>query len=100
MQGQVVELARDGLLHQATEVHHADPVADVAHHGEVVRHHEVGQAELVLEVLEQVDHLRLDRDVEGTHRLVGDDQVGVDREGARDADALSLAARELVGVLA
>ena len=47
------------------EVHHPDPVADVPHHGEVVRDHEVGEAELVLEVLQQVDHLRLDRHVEG-----------------------------------
>ena len=45
---------------------------------------------------EQVDDLRLDRDVERRHRLVGDDEVGVDRERARDADALALAARELV----
>ena len=37
---------------------------DVPHHGEVVGDHEVGQPELLLQLLEQVDHLRLDRDVE------------------------------------
>ena len=42
--------------------------------------------------------LRLDRDVEGRDRLVGDDELGREREGAGDADALALAAGELVGV--
>ncbi len=51
-----------------------------------------------LQVLEQVDDLRLDRHVERGHRLVGDDELGVDRERARDADALALAAGELVRV--
>ena len=52
--------------------------------------------QLVLQLVEQVDDLRLDRDVEGGHRLVEQDELGVDREGPRDADALALAAGELV----
>ena len=47
---------------------------------------------------EQVHHLGLDRDVEGRDRLVGDDQLRLDRERPGDADALALAARELVRV--
>jgi hypothetical protein len=38
----------------------------------------------------------LDRDVERRDRLVADDQLRVHRQGARDADALPLAAGELV----
>ena len=57
---------------------------------------EIGQAELLLQVLQQVDHLRLDRDVERRDRLVADDQLGLDRERAGDADALALAAGEFV----
>ena len=45
-----------------------------------------------------MQHLRLDRDVERGDRLVGDDQLGLDRERAGDADALALAAGELVRV--
>ena len=37
---------------------------------EVVRDEDVGQAEAPLQVLQQVDHLRLHRDVERRHRLV------------------------------
>ena len=61
-----------------------------------MRDEDVGEPELALEVLEQVQDLRLHGHVERGHRLVADDQLGVDREGARDADALALAAGELV----
>ena len=56
------------------------------------------QAELRPQVLEQVEHRRLDRDVERRHRLVGDQELGLERERARDADALPLTARELARV--
>ena len=55
-------------------------------------------ARAALQVAQQVEDLRLDRDVERRDRLVGDEQLGVERERARDADALALAARELVRV--
>ena len=48
-----------------------------------------------LQVVEQVDDLRLDRDVERRHRLVADDQLGPQRERAGHPDALALAAGEL-----
>ncbi len=63
-----------------------------------MRDEEVGQVELVLEPLHQVDDLRLHRHVERRHRLVADDDLGVERETAGDADALTLTARELVRV--
>jgi hypothetical protein len=60
--------------------------------------HQVGQPEAVLEVLEQVDDLGLHRDVEGRDGLVEHDELGVESERACDADALTLAAGELVRV--
>ena len=63
---------------------------------EVVRDEDVGEPELALQVLEQVEDLRLHRDVERRDRLVADDQLRVDGERAGDADALPLAAGELV----
>ena len=65
---------------------------------EVVRDEEVRDAELVLQIHEQVDDLRLDRDVERADRLVAHDELGLHGERARDADALPLAAGELVRV--
>src|SRR5438552_3912340 len=58
----------------------------------------VGEAELLLKLLQQVDDLSLDRDVEGRYRFVGDDQLGAHGEGAGDADALTLAPGELMRV--
>jgi hypothetical protein len=52
-----------------------------------------------LEVVEQVEDLRLHRHVEGGHRLVTDDQVGLHHQRPGDRDALALPARELVGPL-
>jgi len=51
-------------LHHLAQVHDRDPVGDVTHDAEVVRDEDVAQSELVLEVVEQVDDLGLDRDVE------------------------------------
>ena len=78
------------------EVHDHHPVGDVPDDVEVVRDEDVGEPELRLQVLEQVQDLRLDRHVERGHRLVADDQLRVDGERARDADPLPLAAGELV----
>jgi len=57
-----------------------------------VRHEQVGQLELVLEVVEQVDDLRLHRDVERGNGLVQHDQLRLERQRARHADPLALAA--------
>ena len=56
------------------------------------------QPEPLAQVLEQVEHRRLHRDVERGDRLVGDEQLRLERERARDADALALTARELARV--
>ena len=88
-----------GDFDDVAEVHHGDAVADVAHHRQVVRDEQVGDAELGLQVHQQVDHLRLHRDVERRHRLVADDQLRVQRQRAGDAEALALAAGELVRIL-
>ncbi|CAM5491577.1 hypothetical protein SCANM63S_02430 [Streptomyces canarius] len=94
----VVDLGFGAGLHDPSEVHHRDPVGDVPHDRQVVRDEEVGEVELALEPVEQVDDLRLDGDVERRDRLVGHDDLRAQRESAGDADALALAAGELVGV--
>ena len=56
------------------------------------------QAHVALELAQQVEDLGLDRDVERGDRLVGDEQLGLERDRAGDADALALAAGELVRI--
>src|SRR5205085_8818083 len=77
-----------------------DAVGDVLHHREIVRDEDVREVEAPLKILQKIDHLRLDRDVERRDRLVADDEPRLDRERARDADALALPARELVRIAA
>src|SRR5215472_10193982 len=60
--------------------------------------HYIGQLEFVLQILKQVDDLCLDRDIERRNWFVGDYDLGLERKRAGDADALALAAGELVRV--
>ena len=83
-------------LDDPPQIHHRDAVADMADHREIMRDEQIGEPELVLQVFEQVDHLRLDRDVERRNRLVEDQQFRVERQSPGDADALALAARKLM----
>ena len=53
---------------------------------------------LALELDHQVQHLAPHGDVERGDRLIGDDELGIERERARDADALALAAGEFVRI--
>ena len=92
------ERARVGELDDLAEIHHRDAVADVLDHREVVGDEQVGEAEFLLQVHQQVDHLRLHRDVERRHRLVADDQLRLQRQRAGDAEALALAAGEFVRI--
>ena len=79
-------------LDDLAEVHDRDAIGDVADEREVVRDEEVREPEVALERLEQVDDLRANRDVECRDGLVEDDELRVQRQRAREADALSLAA--------
>ena len=68
--------------------------------GQVVGDEQIRQAEFFLQVLQQVDDLRLNGHVQRRHRLVADDEIGVDRKRPSDADALPLTAAELVRIAA
>ena len=65
-----------------------------------MRDEDVREVELLLERAQQVEDLCLNRNIQRGDRLVADDQLRVQRESAGDADALPLAARELVRIAA
>ena len=96
MLGRRVELLLVRDLGDLAEVHHEDAVGDVADDVQVVRDEDVREPEVALQVLEQVQDLRLHGHVERGDGLVADDQLRVDRQRARDADPLPLPAGELV----
>ena len=67
------QLAHRRLLDDPSGVHHRDPVGHLGDDAEVVRDQEEREAQPLLQVAQQVENLRLDRDVERGRRLVGDD---------------------------
>ena len=98
VRGLLVDLLAAAQLDDLAEVHDGDPLAEVPDHGEVVGDEDEGEVEVALQVPQQVDDLCLDGDVQGGDGLVGDDQLGLEGQRAGDADALALAAGELVRV--
>jgi hypothetical protein len=93
------ELGGRRPLHDRAQVHHRDLVAQVSHDAEVVGDEDHRQAERHAEVEQELEDLRLDRDVQGGQGLVRDEQLGLHRQRAGDADPLALSPGELAGVL-
>ena len=86
------------LFDDAPSVHHGHAMRDLPDDGQVVRDEEVVEPAVALKLEEQVEDLRLHRDVERRDRLVADQERGSTRQRAGDADALPLpAARTRAG---
>ncbi|MOA61262.1 hypothetical protein D3C78_1863550 [compost metagenome] len=58
----------------------------------------IGQVQVRAQLFEQIEHLGLDRYVQCGDGLVADDDRRPERQGPRNADALPLATRELMGI--
>src|SRR5436305_625969 len=88
MRRRLVDLLLLPDLDDLAEIHHRHPVRYVPHHRQVVRNEDVRQPEVTLQRLQQVHDLRTDRHIERGDGLVEDDQLRIQRERARDTDAL------------
>ena len=84
---------------QAPEVHDTHLVAHMAHHGQVVRDEQIGQAALALQVFHDVQHLCLDADIQRRRGLVTNQKFWLGAQRTRDRNPLALATGELVRVL-
>ena len=98
VRGRGEELARDAQLDDPPRVHHGDALGQRADHRQVVADVEGGDAVRGGQLAHGAEHVRLRRDVEARRGLVEHDQARPAGEGHRQADALLLAARELVRV--
>jgi len=86
-------------LDNATGVHHCHPIGGLCDDPHVVGDQHHGCAVIAAEPFHQLDDLRLDRHVERSRRLVGDDELGICRDRKRDDDALAHSARELMRIM-
>ena len=85
-------------LDDPSQIHHRNPIRDVFDHRQIVGDEDDGEVHLPLQAEQQVDDLGLHRDIEGRDRLVAHQQLGLEGDGAGDADPLALTAGKLVGV--
>lgn len=85
-------------LHDATQVHDQDAMADVLDDGEVVGDEKIGEMMFQLEVLKKIDDLGLDRDIQGAYGLIADDELWFDGDGSGNPDPLTLATAEFMGI--
>ena len=72
--------------------HDSDTVADLSHHAEVMTDKEHCQTQVSLQIGQQLQHLRLDRDVQRRDRFVTDQYVRTQDQSPGKHDPLSLAA--------
>ena len=98
MEGGAIEFERRSDLNNPSKVHDGHTLAQVFDHREVVRDKEVGQTKLLLDIIEEVDDLGLNREIKSGDGFVGDDQFRFHRQGAGNADALPLPAGEFMGI--
>jgi hypothetical protein len=68
------------------EIHHGNPIGDVLHHAQIMRDEQIGEAEFGLQVLQQIDDLRLHRNVQRRDRLVAYHEARLQRERPGNAD--------------
>src|SRR5688500_10337605 len=93
------QLAHRRFFDDLCAVHHAHALGGLRDDAHVVRDEHDGHAELGLQLVQQLEDLRLDGHVESGGRLVGDQEVGIARQRHGDHDALPHAARQLVRIL-
>ena len=89
---------RRGLDHPPS-VHHHHPVGVAGDDTQVVGDEQHRHAELVLQPIEQLENLCLNRHVEGRRGLVGDEDLGVTDERHRDHHALAHASGHLMRIV-
>src|SRR2546426_2931663 len=89
-----LEAVRD--LDELAEIHHGGLMADVRYRGQIVGDEQIAHREPALDLLEQADDVRADRDVQRRDGLIEHDEPRVGGERARNGQPLSLPAAELV----
>ena len=65
MERTLVDLKALCQFHDLAEVHDRQPVTNMLYHCQIMGDKKIGEAELLLQILEQIDHLGLDGNIQG-----------------------------------
>ena len=96
--GVVVNLVNGSLFDDFARVHNVHEVGNLCHNAEVVGDVDNGNAQLVLNLLDKLQYLRLNGNVQSGGGLVADEQVGVAGKGDCDNHSLAHTAGKLVRI--
>ena len=95
----MVRPAKDGFrirfFHHAPEIHDHHAIRQMFHHTKIMADEKIGQIKFFPEAHEQVQDLRLDRNIQRRHGLITHNEIRLHRQRACNADTLALPAREL-----
>ncbi len=94
----LVELCRVGNLNNNPKVHDGNPITDVLDHRQIMGDKQICQMKLFLQIPQKVENLGLYRNVQGADRLIGQYQLGVQRQRPGNTYALTLSAGKFVGI--
>ncbi len=98
MCGSGIEAVAPGLLDQLPGIHDGHAVGHVGDDAEIVGDQQDRHVHLLLQFLQQFQHLGLDGDIQCRGRFVGNQQIGLAGQRDRDHHALFHAAGQLVRV--
>ena len=77
-------------LDNAAEIHHPHPIRDMMHDGKVMGNEQIGQPKIALQVLHDIENLRLNRHIKRGGRLVTHQELWVHSKRACNGNTLTL----------
>ena len=77
MQWRLVKNILWSLFHNLAQVHNCNPIRDMANYRQIVCDKDVGKTKFLLDVIQQVEHLSLNRNVKSRNGFVGHDHLGL-----------------------
>ena len=92
------QLLCGSLFHNLAQIHNNDVVRNMLDNRHIVGNKDVGQTQIALQILQQVQHLCLNGNIQRGDGLIADDHFGVQRQRTGNADTLTAAAVQLVRV--
>ena len=90
------DLGGCAVFNNFSQIHHRDPVRNVAYYRKIVSDEQISQTECPLQILQDVQYLRLDGNIQSRHRLICHDKLRPQRQSASDTNALALANRRIL----